>query len=227
VPASYHRRDPMKESSSSWYLFNDFLVTSIPESWIGMLYGKSLIPTILIYQKREFHLKGDYESLPKSMNRSFLTKEVFLAPKKKVGLASPRVVPLKPEEWQETAPSLICAIDTEFVAIKHEDTEIHSDGSRSVVRPRRFALARLSVIRGSTSLLEGVPFIDDHVATSEPIIDYLTEFSGIHPGDLEPATSPYNLTTLKVAYTKLRILTDMGCTFIGHGLEKDFRIMSK
>lgn len=29
-----------------------------------------------------------------------------------------------------------------------------------------------------------------------------------------------------MAYKKLRLLVDMGCTFIGHGLNKDFRIIS-
>lgn len=39
--------------------------------------------------------------------------------------------------------------------------------------------------------------------------------------------SPYTLTPLKVVYKKLRILVDRGCIFIGHGLSKDFRIISK
>ena len=39
-------------------------------------------------------------------------------------------------------------------------------------------LARVSVLRGEGSKT-GVPFIDDHIQTFEPIADYLTEFSGI------------------------------------------------
>lgn len=39
--------------------------------------------------------------------------------------------------------------------------------------------------------------------------------------------SPHTLTPLKVVYKKLRLLVDRGCIFIGHGLSKDFRIISK
>lgn len=46
-------------------------------------------------------------------------------------------------------------------------------------------------------------------------------------GDLEPQTSLYTLTPLKVVYKKLRLLVDLGCIFIGHGLSKDFRIISE
>lgn len=70
------------------------------------------------------------------------------------------------------------AIDAEFVALTKEESEIHSDGTRSIVRPSRLGLARVSVLRGEGPE-EAVPFIDDYVVTSEPIIDYLTEFSGI------------------------------------------------
>lgn len=90
-----------------------------------------------------------------------------------------------------------------------------------------------------------MPFIDDHIHTSEVIVDYLTEFSGIKceshsayfrsvywltmtvDGDLDPHLSRYTLTPLKVVYKKLRLLVDRGCIFIGHGLSKDFRIISE
>lgn len=47
-----------------------------------------------------------------------------------------------------------------------------------MLRPARLSLARVSVLRGDGPK-EGVPFIDDHIHTSEEIVDYLTEFSGI------------------------------------------------
>ena len=43
-----------------------------------------------------------------------------------------------------------------------------------------------------------MPFIDDYIQMTTPVADFLTKFSGIKPGDLDPATSPYALTTLKV-----------------------------
>lgn len=46
-------------------------------------------------------------------------------------------------------------------------------------------------------------------------------------GDLDPHLSRYTLAPLKVAYKKLRVLIDRGCIFIGHGLSKDFRIISE
>ena len=132
-----------------------------------------------------------------------------------------------------------------FSHFAQEESEYKSDGTKKVLRPARLSLARVSVLRGDGPKI-GVPFIDDHIHTSEAIVDYLTEFSGIKcgelcisfhckqaishssilDGDLDPHLSKHTLVPLKVAYKKLRLLVDLGCIFIGHGLSKDFRIIS-
>ena len=52
------------------------------------------------------------------------------------------VEPLQPDELSDTRPLLI-AIDAEFVALSREETEVHSDGTRSLLRPIRMHLARV------------------------------------------------------------------------------------
>jgi PAB-dependent poly(A)-specific ribonuclease subunit 2 len=54
-------------------------------------------------------------------------------------------------------------------------------------------------------------------------VDYVTQYSGIKPGDLDSRTSEHNLVTLKAAYKKLWLLLNLGCVFVGHGLASDFR----
>lgn len=115
------------------------------------------------------------------------------------------------------------ALDTEFVAIRQAEIEMNPEGERETIRPTVFALARVSVIRGAGEN-EGLPFIDDYIVTKEPVVDYLTSYSGIVQGDLDPAVSKHNLVSLKIAYKKLWILLNLGCKFLGHGLKQDFRV---
>jgi PAB-dependent poly(A)-specific ribonuclease subunit 2 len=51
---------------------------------------------------------------------------------------------------------------------------MRSDGTKKVIRPSQLCLARVSVLRE-----DGKAFIDDYIHTSDTIVDYLTEFSGI------------------------------------------------
>jgi PAB-dependent poly(A)-specific ribonuclease subunit 2 len=128
-------------------------------------------------------------------------------------------------EEEAPKPGSPVGIDAEFVSLQSEEIEIKADGTRETVRPSRWGLARVSVLRGAGDK-EDLPFIDDYISTSEPVVDYLTAFSGISPGDLDPALSKHVLVSLKVAYKKLWLLLNLGCVFIGHGLLKDFRTIN-
>lgn len=109
--------------------------------------------------------------------------------------------------------------------MKEPEIEVNSDGERVTIRPRIYGLARVSVVRGQ-GIDEQKPCIDDYINIKEPITDYLTQFSGITHGDLDPRTSKHNLVSLKMAYKRLWVLLNLGCKFLGHGLKTDFRVIN-
>lgn len=125
-------------------------------------------------------------------------------------------------EQDKPTPGTPVALDTEFVDLEKAEIDVKADGTQEIVRPSKSGLARVSVLRGSGEQ-EGVPFIDDYITIREPIVDYVTQYSGIKPGDLDPRVSQHNLVPLKTAYKKLWLLLNLGCVFVGHGLASDFR----
>ena len=204
--------------AANWHLFNDFLVRSLskedaltfPQSW--------KTPAVIAYQVST--ARGQVDSTWKlNLDTSLLYNNWS------INNRSPEnCIMLDPKTEGPSAGTYI-AIDTEFVSLQHQEIEIKADGNREVVRPTRLGLARVSVLRGA-GREEGVPFINDYITIREDIVDYLTQYSGVAEGDLDPRYSPHNLVPLKVAYKKLWLLVNLGCIFIGHGLPKDFRIVN-
>lgn len=78
-----------------------------------------------------------------------------------------------------------------------------SSGEKNTLKPAYMAVARISVVGGS-GRLEGATLIDDYIHNHEVVADYVTQYSGIRPGDLDPTTSTKHLTTLKVWGLTLR-----------------------
>ncbi|KAF9821597.1 hypothetical protein IEO21_00443 [Rhodonia placenta] len=219
VPEEEQPQDP--ETDGPWYIFNDFVVHNISEEEALSIPGSWKVPAVVYLERVDLCSKLNFSSLPETIDQSILCRDTNIAQSRDKRLMKHE--PLRFEELPN--PGTLIAIDAEFVSMQQEETEYRSDGTKKVLRPARLSLARVSVLRGEGPR-EGVPFIDDHIHTSEIIVDYLTEFSGIKYGDLDPNITRYTLTPLKVVYKKLRLLVDRGCIFIGHGLSKDFRIIN-
>ena len=126
-------------------------------------------------------------------------------------------------------PSDLIAFDGEFVSVEAERATINAEGQRVVSEEGRQVLARISLVDGGPFLAQqNVPkrpmrvLADDYILSCEPVVDYVTRFSGIVAEDLSPTTSRHAVVTNRTAYLKLRYFLDKKCIFVGHGLQKDF-----
>ncbi|KEP53440.1 PAB-dependent poly(A)-specific ribonuclease subunit PAN2 [Rhizoctonia solani 123E] len=200
-----------------WYLFNDFVVQSVTEAEALSFVGAWKTPCVLYLERTDNNSTLDFNMLPMNMDPAILCNIDNIS--WRMNKAKLAHEPLTADELP--TPGTLVAIDAEFVSLQKEENEMRSDGTKKVIRPSQLCLARVSVLRE-----DGKAFIDDYIHTSDTIVDYLTEFSGIKPGDLDPYSSEHALVPLKTAYKKLRLLIDLGCIFIGHGLSKDFRIIN-
>lgn len=201
-------------------MFNDFLVRQTSPEEALRFDSNWKLPSVLTYQaKAASHVIDD--SWKENLEPSLL----YHMPKGPHKQPDPSLVrPLQPST-EAPRPGTPVAIDAEFVALNKAEIDIKADGTRETVRPPRLGLARVSVLRG-VGPFEELPFIDDYIAASEPVVDYLTAYSGISPGDLDRAVSKHNLVSLKTAYKKLWLLLNLGVVFVGHGLPKDFRTIN-
>ncbi|KAK6463024.1 ubiquitin carboxyl-terminal hydrolase-domain-containing protein [Scheffersomyces coipomensis] len=225
VATGFHNLVTFIKTNGKWYLFNDFLVMPIPESEVFDLSSNWKKPIMLLYNSSEiasnkfeyFHTET-FSKIP-SLNSTILYRDHFAGTiregyKKEYELLT-----------QSDAPQFgsLVAIDAEFVNLRPDEVEIRYNGDKKLIKPKFLSLARLSVIRGEDGPLFGKAFIDDYIVHTSEIYDYLTNFSGIEPGDLDPIKSEKNLVTLQTTYRKLWLLLNMGVVFVGHGLYNDFR----
>lgn len=211
--------DPDASKPPSWHLVNDFLVRPVSEEEALHFDGRWKLPSIITYQaKSKSHIIDD--SWKEELDTSILYRSV----------PQPALTPTYTFRTLTASDPLPnntahCAIDAEFVRLLREEIDMGPDGSRTITRPARSGLARVSVLRGDGPD-QALPFIDDYIAIADPIDDYLTQWSGLHPGDLTPTSTRFTLVSLKQTYKKLWLLLNLGCKFIGHGLSSDFRTIN-
>eukprot|EP00198_Chlamydomonas_reinhardtii_P002059 XP_001691395.1 PAN2-like protein [Chlamydomonas reinhardtii] len=93
-------------------------------------------------------------------------------------------------------PGTRFAIDAEFVASSPPESR--------ALKQSRLTLARVAVVAAEPGPLAGSCCVDDYIRAVEPTYDYLTRWSGICPGDLDPQVSRHYTTTLKHTYLKLK-----------------------
>eukprot|EP00040_Diaphanoeca_grandis_P023802 m.130004 g.130004 ORF g.130004 m.130004 type:complete len:1203 (-) comp29449_c0_seq2:380-3988(-) len=210
-------------TTTTWCLFNDFAVSpSSPDDAVH--YDMEWkVPIILYYVRVNTNDRyGVSTKIAQPMN----TFEQRLLSDRSIPSLQPRFqqVPIMREHVPGEGD--IVALDAEFVSIAKEEAEIRSGNhNKSTLKPAQMACARISAVYGSGPL-KGQVLFDDYIKASEPVVDYLTQYSGVKPGDLDPGISTKHLTTLKNCYSKLRYLENRGVKFCGHGLSKDFRVIN-
>ena len=207
---------------TDWLLFNDFCITPVAAKEVTRLYGQTKLPTLCAYTRVD-------RPTPKPPPPSPITADVYRRLTLDANL--PPRSPFAPFDYEspKETPGVgtLLGIDAEFVSLAPAVKEPGPEGEEIVVQPVRLGLARVSVVRGDPDHPRRlVPVIDDYIRAVEPVHDYLTRFSGLVPGDLDPATSKRHIVKLKHAYLKLRYLIDAGCVFVGHGLKQDFKMIN-
>lgn len=171
----------VRMGDGNWYLFNDFLVRQVSDHEAIQFKSKWKSPAILQFSRIDINQESIINRLksPTLMDRrafddimriGYVFRNYFSRgfdlKSQYAGYRTPSsvVMPLSFDEIESKSGYLV-ALDAEFVALSREETEVRTDGTRSLIRPVRLHLARVSLIRGQ-DFHEGICFVDDYISTS-------------------------------------------------------------
>lgn len=216
---TYVRKFDPESHQFKWYLFNGYLAVEIDEDEaLNISYWWKKVETVIYCDAEEIR-KPFFSVDTYPIDYGILYRDRFSNQLRESAKVEYRLL------TKEEAPQLgtMVAIDAEFVILNEELSDIDCHGVKTIVKPKKTALARLSAIRCTKGPLFGVPFIDDYIYNKEHIQDYVTKYSGISPGDLDLDVSTKPLVSREVTYRKVWLLMQLGCVFIGHGLSNDFK----
>ncbi|CAO3600688.1 unnamed protein product [Absidia cylindrospora] len=153
-----------------------------------------------------------YEELKEKLENSDLDRSELYILKPKELVAGGYPVPpfldpsiTLPEDWKETKAALEPAKKKRLIAVDCEMV-LTAGGS---------ALARVSLLDE-----DGEVLLDEYVLPDEPIVDYLTEYSGITKKIMDEATC-----SLRRAQKHVRKLVDHNVILVGHSLDSDLKAL--
>ncbi|KAI7850488.1 hypothetical protein BDC45DRAFT_518429 [Circinella umbellata] len=160
--------------------------------------------------------KNEYERKQKESNERIkkfennMNEYYVLTLDEMKGLGYPIPPCLDPEsklddEWKETRAVKDPIPKKRLIALDCEMVETGEGKS----------LARVTLVNE-----DGNKLLDEYVKPSEPILDYLTEYSGITPEIMKNATC-----SLRRAQKHVRKYVDHNVILVGHGLENDLRAL--
>lgn len=216
---TYARKYDADSDQFKWFMFNGYLAIEIEEEEALNISYWWKTPETIIYCDAEEIRKPFFSVDTYPINCDILYRDHFANKLRESAKLEYKLL-TKDEAPQ---PGTMVAIDAEFVILNEEKSDIDCHGVKTIIKPKKTALARLSAIRCAEGPLFGVPFIDDYIFNDGPIEDYVTKYSGISPGDLDLKTSSKPLVSREVTYRKVWLLMQIGCVFVGHGLSNDFK----
>jgi PAB-dependent poly(A)-specific ribonuclease subunit 2 len=213
----------LQQQHPGWILINDMKTCNISLDDV-ITFNEWKIPCILYYNKENYNFKA--------ISNSQLNIKIPPIVYRLKSISSFPSIEFQSDKLPKSQEYI--AFDGEFVTIEIQKVILDSQGLKSDIEDGRQVLARMSLVyinedlhnlsnESNNNTNEKFTILaDDYVLPTEPVLDYVTRFSGVSPEDLNPTLSRHSIITQRTAYLKLRYLIDNGCIFIGHGLKKDF-----